>query len=339
MLLRRRRRRSAPHRIHGRAVIRLFGGKGGVGKTTCCAAHGVQLADSGHRTLLVSTDPAHSLGDLLEHRLGDTIREVSRNLWACELDPDRAAHRYLQEVKSNIRELAPPELVAEATRQVDIALSAPGTMEAALFERLVAVLLENHEHFDYLLFDTAPTGHTLHLLTLPETMQAWVQSLLLRRRRTMAFWHGEDRRAAEDRAAMLLQARQQRFTAARGLLMDPNICAFFLIMNADRLSMLETDRALAHLRAHKVPIGGVIINRLTPTGEDPFLRQRQATEAHYVEAARSRFADLPCLCVPAVAAEIRGLEGLAAIGARLAQAGLGRGISAQPVDQPEDHGG
>lgn len=323
MLLRRRRRRSPPRRTHGQAVIRFFGGKGGVGKTTCCAAHGVQLADTGHRTLLVSTDPAHSLGDLLGHRLGDTIGEVSRDLWACELDPDRAAHRYLQEVKSNIRELAPPELVAEASRQVDAALSAPGTMEAALFERLVAVLLEYHQHFDYLLFDTAPTGHTLHLLTLPETMQAWVQSLLLRRRQTTELWHGEDRRAAEDRAAMLLQARQQRLKAARGLLMDPNISAFFLVMNADRLSMLETERALAHLRAHKVPIGGVIINRLTPPGEDPFLRQRQASEAHYVEAARHRFGDLPCLCIPAIPEEIRGLEGLATIGEHLAQAGLG----------------
>ena len=300
-------------------MIRFFGGKGGVGKTTCCAAYGVHLSRAGYRILLISTDPAHSLGDLLGYRLDDTAREVARDLWACELDPDRAARRYLQEVKSNIREIAPPELAAQAARQADIAMAAPGTVEAALFERLVTVLLEYYEHFDYLLFDTAPTGHTLHLLTLPETMQAWVQALRLRRRDTLARWHGEGPGASEDQAAKILQARQQRFSAARELLMDPAICTFFLVMNADRLSLLETGRALAHLRDHEIPVGGVIINRLTPAGEDPFLRSRHRNEARYVEAAKERFGDLPCLCLPTLAQEIQGVEGLAIIGAQLAQ--------------------
>jgi arsenite-transporting ATPase len=133
----------------------FFGGKGGVGKTTLASATALTLADQRLRTLLVSTDPAHSTSDILEVDLGPEPRAVVADCWAMELDPEREADRYIADVKDRIAESVAPRLVAEVERQIDIARASPGAIEAALFERFTRILEEEGREFDRVVFDTA----------------------------------------------------------------------------------------------------------------------------------------------------------------------------------------
>ncbi|MDY6941528.1 MAG: ArsA family ATPase [Pseudomonadota bacterium] len=327
MLLNWKRRATKPNATGNPHWIRFFGGKGGVGKTTCSSAYALSMAGAGHRTLLVSTDPAHSLSDLLEHALRGQPQQVTQNLWAFELDPHSAALRYLSEVKRNISALAAPELLKEAHRQVDLAAHSPGAEELALFEELVSTLLDVAPAYDGVVFDTAPTGHTLHLLALPELMQAWVDGLLARRLQAHAVWSdtGQGQSPKLDQAQQILNRRQHRFDRVRHLLMDPERCSFTFVMNADRLSMAETERAMKTLRQNHVPLGGVIINRTTPASEhSALMTARRTVEAGYIEATRKRLGRYTDVYViPMASSEVQGLSNLRDLGATLNNQGLG----------------
>jgi arsenite/tail-anchored protein-transporting ATPase len=252
----------------------FLGGKGGTGKTTLSAALGLMFARRGEQVLVVSTDPAHSLGDLLEVELGDRPREVAPKLWARELDPERARRAYLDQVRANLREFAPIELLGEAERQVELAGRHPGVTESALFESLCRQVNES-DRWDRLIFDTAPTGHTLHLLALPEQMQAWTEALLLRQsRRPEGPAPAAD--ARWERARDVLQARRQLFIDTRRRLTDPAAAGFCLVLNPDRLSLAETVRARRDIEAAGVAIPGVFLNRVE---EEAGKCEREAEEA------------------------------------------------------------
>ncbi len=247
--------------------IVLLGGKGGVGKTTLSAALGLALAERGKRVLLVSTDPAHSLADLLEQPLGDAPRRVQGGLFAREIDPEAARAAYLDTVRDNIRRFAQPEFLQEAERQVMFAGQHPGVMESALFEALCRCLDEIGQ-WDHIIVDTAPTGHTLHLLTLPQAMGAWTEALLARQ--------GEGQGGPEEerwqKAREVLQARRALFERTRDRLQKPATTAFLLVANDDRLSLLEAERARQTLEQAAVSIPYLLINRSQDDADS--LRQR-----------------------------------------------------------------
>jgi arsenite/tail-anchored protein-transporting ATPase len=300
------------------------GGKGGVGKTTLSAALAVRAARQGRRTRLISTDPAHSLSDLLEQPLGP---EPTRTHWgfdACELDPEQLADQYLARTSQNLRDYVRPRLYDEIDRQMGQARGAPGTLDAAFLEHL-AGLIRRDDESDLLIFDTAPTGHTLHLLSLPETMAAWTDGLLGRFEesqkmsdRLRGVLPGRDESASDQRRARLAQVLNERkrlFRLARERLTNADHTAFVLVMIPERLSVLETARAMDTLTDYGIPVGGLIINQILPaSSSDEFLSARRGVqEAHLEEIAR-RFAGQPMLEVPLWPQEIlssQGLEGLA----------------------------
>ncbi|MDQ2076435.1 ArsA family ATPase [Marinimicrobium sp. ABcell2] len=288
--------------------ILFFGGKGGVGKTTLAAATALGLAQLGRRTLLISTDPAHSLSDLLDQPLGDQATNVAANLWVRELDPDAAREHYLAAVKDNIRRFAAPEFLREAERQVELAGMHPGATESALFEALCRQL-DELEQWDHIIVDTAPTGHTLHLLTLPESMQAWTQALLahqLDARPGNLPERDDPRRRARD----LLQARQDLFQRTRTRLQDPRLTGFVLVVNDDRLSVSEGVRARETLERARVSIPALIINRTV------------RPESQVREAVESRFPKLTQVVVPAAETTPQGLADLKRLAVYLQDAGL-----------------
>ncbi|WP_157960367.1 ArsA family ATPase [Marinimicrobium alkaliphilum] len=289
--------------------ITFFGGKGGVGKTTLAAATALGLAQAGRKTLLISTDPAHSLSDLLDIPLGDKALEVAPNFWVRELDPEVARAAYIASVKANIRRFAAPEFLREAERQVELAGQHPGAMESALFEALCQQL-DAQADWDQLIIDTAPTGHTLHLLTLPESMQAWTQALLAHQLDAPK-GNLPERDDPRQQARALLQARQALFQRTRARLQDPAQCGFVLVVNDDRLSVSEGERARQTLVAAGVSIPALLVNRaLRP-------------EAELGPAMAQRFPGLPVRVLPQREPAPQGLSGLADMAEALARAGFG----------------
>ncbi len=130
------------------------GGKGGVGKSTSAAAIAWQSAKAGYRTLLVSTDPAHNVGDIFNEQIGGRTKEIADNLYALEIDPEIETENYIKGVKNNIRGTVHTSMMEEVNRQLDTAKASPGADEAALFDKLIHIILEERQHFDKLVFDT-----------------------------------------------------------------------------------------------------------------------------------------------------------------------------------------
>ena len=158
--------------------IIFVGGKGGVGKTTIASAIALRAADPGRKVLIVSTDLAHSLGDIFGVRIGNSETSLAKGLWGLEIDPAAEADQHIRSVKASLKQLVAPKMYGEIDRQLDLAKDAPGTVEAAVLERMADLMADAMDRFDLVVFDTAPTGHTIRLLSLPEIMAAWSDGML-----------------------------------------------------------------------------------------------------------------------------------------------------------------
>ena len=332
-----------PLPLEGRRIL-FVGGKGGVGKTTVASALALSMAEAGERVLLVSTDPAHSLGDLLDERLGDSPREVIPRLYAVEIDPDAEVDRYLTRVEDTMRSFVPPAMHPEIGRQMELTRQSPGAEEAALMDRVAALMDEGLERYDRLIFDTAPTGHTLRLLALPEIMAAWTDGLLRGRERSDAMGRAlarlgggrtagggpgdelsmidqTDDTPSDDRSRRIreiLLERRRRFSRARRLLLDAGTTAFVLVLIPEKLPILESAKALEVLRRHQVPVAGLVVNRVLPErslGE--FLESRRAQEGEYLARIEREFASLPRVKIPLLPRDVAGLDGVRSVCAQL----------------------
>jgi len=241
----------------------LFGGKGGVGKTTCAATCALELAAGGRKVLLLSTDPAHSLGDVFGAPIGDEQREVAPGLFARELDADRAFAVERGKYRQSVEELfdalrGSSSFEATFDRQVVhdlIDLSPPGIDELfGLFAVIDAL-----PSFDLVVVDTAPTGHALRLLALPETALLWVHAILailLKYRRVIGL--GD--------LARTLTATARSLRELRDLFSDPRGCRFIPVTRAARLPVVETRRLLRALRKLRIEAGPIVVNAATPPG-------------------------------------------------------------------------
>ncbi|ADI14143.1 ArsA family ATPase [Truepera radiovictrix] len=316
--------------------IVFVGGKGGVGKTTTAAALALQWARRGERCLLVSTDPAHSLGDLFGCQLGEREYPLADGLWGLEIDPEGEADRYVAGVSRTLRTLMPPHLYGEIDRQMRMTRQAPGALEAALLERVADVMEAASEGYDRVVFDTAPTGHTMRLLSLPEVMGAWVDGMLQQRERSgrlgrmlaqlggkgsdLTYFDDPDALpdSREGRITSVLLARRRKFHRARRLLLDADRCAFVLVLTPEKLPILESAKALDTLARFRVPVAGLVVNRVLPAeAEGPFWATRRAQERVYLGEIATRFANWPQLHVPLFARDIEGVAGLEQVAAHL----------------------
>lgn len=325
-------------RLAGQRVL-FVGGKGGVGKTTSASSLALRLAERGDRCLLVSTDPAHSLGDLFDKRIGDREALLAPNLWGLEIDPDAQVDAHLDTVKSTMRGLVKPDLYPEIERQISLARLSPGAVEAAMLERMAELMIEDTDRFDRIIFDTAPTGHTLRLLSLPEIMAAWTDGLLRQRDRSDS-WNlalkkfgtrpgvGDDSSYLDtpveiedersNRIRSVLLDRRRKFYQARRLLLDREVTAFILVLNPEKLPILESQKAIEALAEFKVPVLALIINRVLPPGPlGPFLEERRSQEATYLEQIDRLFPRIDRIRVPLLPRDVQGLDALRAFGRRL----------------------
>jgi arsenite-transporting ATPase len=293
--------------------VLFFGGKGGVGKTTCASAMALAASRAGKRVLLVSTDPAHSTSDMFERPIGPEPVQLLPNLHGLEIDGAFESQRYVANVKTQIKDLFGANILKEAHKQIDLAASMPGAEEMALFDRIGALIRGEDDRFDLIVFDTAPTGHTLRLIRMPELMEAWIRALS-RSRRAMLGIEQDD---ATDPVMLSLAERLEHLREFRARLLSPRISAFVLVLVAERLPIEETARAIAQLGEAGVTIGGLVVNRILPaTSPDPFLRSRHDQEQIYLDEIERRFARHLRARVPQLPSDVHGvatLEHLAGI--------------------------
>lgn len=300
----------------------LFGGKGGVGKTTLATAHALRLARAGHRVLLVSTDPAHSVSDLLGTRLGDEAKPAGDNLWAMEIDPIADARRYVAQVREDAREAVSKAVLPALDRHLKLAVQAPGTAESALFDRFTRLMEATPGDYDRIVFDTAPTGHTLRLLTLPSMLGAWVEGLAGQRAKVdklQGMWRsmaGVSEPQREDRVLSRLRQRADRFARARQRLHHEAV--FHPVLLAERLPIEETARLIEQLGDAGIPVGELFVNRLWPSDtSSTFVAERVAQQEQYLAEIRLRFANHELLEVAQGARDIVGREELEKLAERL----------------------
>ena len=287
--------------------IIFVGGKGGVGKSTSAAAIAWQSAKAGHRTLLVSTDPAHNVGDIFNEQIGGRTKEIAENLYALEIDPEIETENYIKGVKENIRGTVHTSMMEEVNRQLDTAKASPGADEAALFDKLIHIILEERQHFDKLVFDTAPTGHTIRLLSLPELMGVWIEGLLDKRRKTNENYTAllNDGEPREDPIYDVLRERQERFSKARDILLDAKQTGFVFVLNPERLPILETKKALELLDKYHLHVKTLIVNKVLPEKvEGAFFQERKKHETKYMDMIKETFPKQQLLYIPLFSQDI-----------------------------------
>ena len=258
----------------------FFGGKGGVGKTTCATSCAIWAADHGRNTLIISTDPAHSLGDSLgiELKLGElTPISAINNLTALEIDPQQKITE-LQGIGdiNPMDEMGMGGLMGEMAQgmfegmmggdEKGNPLNPPGIDETLAFGKVLEYIETDHE-FDLIIFDTAPTGHTLRLLGLPETLSSWIGRILKLRLRIGNFFGkfknlfgGED--AKPDNSLEVLERMNDSILRAREDLTDPKKNSFVIVMIPEEMAIAETGRLLNELMRYNIPNSFIIVNQV-----------------------------------------------------------------------------
>jgi arsenite/tail-anchored protein-transporting ATPase len=308
-----------PDPIFSSKRILLFGGKGGVGKTTCASAVALAASREGKRVLLVSTDPAHSTSDIFDAPFGADEREIHPRLYGLEIDANLEARRYIDNAKAGIARMFSHAVAKEAERQIELAASMPGVEEVALFDRIGDLIVDRFDAYDLLIFDTAPTGHTLRLLRMPELVSAWITALSRRRRALLALNQDIDQiRLApesinpdEDPILKTLDARREKLEQVRARLMQHNFTGFVLVVIPERLPIEETARAAEILAESNVNVCGVVVNRVLPEDiEGAFYRSRRAQEQVYIDEIKQRFSRYPLAWIPQLPTDIYGVKDL-----------------------------
>lgn len=317
--------------------IIFVGGKGGVGKTTTAAALASRYAAQQKKTLIISTDPAHSLGDVLNMSLSNEKTAITPYLDALELNPDVIVDAHFKQVERTIKGYANPDMMPKIREHLRLSKSAPGAQEAAMLEsmcqHLVAAADAGYEH---IVFDTAPTGHTLRLLVLPEMMGAWTDGLLAQQRRQAKLRsvassldtekldtekkvdvsnpftkHKPDR---WEQAVSVLEKRKQLFRQAGALLHDREKTAIVLVMTADVLPLAETKRAIQQLEETTLTPAAIVVNQLiTPMQTDGFWRKRADRQQQLMNEIESSFADYPVYPIYLQQTDVRGTEALSTL--------------------------
>ena len=293
--------------------IIFVGGKGGVGKTTTSTALALYAASLRKKTLLISTDPAHNIGHMFEKKIGGNITKVDSHLHALEIDPKRETANYIKQVKENVRGVVQPTMMEEVYRQLDTAQASPGADEAALFDKLISIVIEESEKYDHVIFDTAPTGHTIRLFTLPALLGVWIRGLLDKRHKTKETYTQllHDGEPIDDPIYDALVVRKERFEKAQQIMLDNEQTSFIFVVNPERLPIVETEEAIQMLAQYDLHVESIIVNRVLPDDDrGQFFKQRKEQEETYLQLIDKTFTEQQIVRIPFFAHDIGTVEQL-----------------------------
>jgi arsenite/tail-anchored protein-transporting ATPase len=282
----------------------FFSGKGGVGKTSMACTHAARYADEGKRTLIVTTDPASNLADVFEQPIGHKITAIkgAPNLWAMEIDPDRSTQEYIDRAMAPIRAAFPPQMIQVMEEQ----MSGPCTAEVAAFDRFTDFLelpVQNGTAYDVVIFDTAPTGHTLRLLELPAEWSQLIANAS----------QGNGQTCIGPAAA--IQDAKQKYDRALATIRDVGQTNFVFVLHPEAIAIKETQRAIAELEKLNIHTHQLIVNGIIPPDEkaNPLFAARAEMQASYLEQISKELL-LPTQRMFLLPVEIKGLTSLRQVG-------------------------
>ena len=305
----------------------MFGGKGGLGKTTFSAAVGYWLAKRGHRVLVFSVDPQASLSDIFERDIfGKGPTEIMPNLWAQEVDADQRIRAYQDEIRQKILDMYGMEKVPEEIDQyIESASAEPAMEESAIFDQVVDIIVEGD--YDYYIYDLVPLGHALYYLSMASIYGEWINKITglreqMREHDRVAAVMRRDGELAEDEILNELHYIKQRINAASGILTDRERTAFFFVLVPEEMAILDTQKAAALFQRYSVPLCGYVLNRVLPRellGQDipQFLRNRIEMQGRCLQRIESEFGSGVLSSVPEMERDITGLDMIAKVAVSL----------------------
>ncbi|NIP25153.1 MAG: TRC40/GET3/ArsA family transport-energizing ATPase [Phycisphaerae bacterium] len=295
----------------------LFTGKGGVGKTTIAAASAMRVAELGHKTLVVSTDAAHSLGDSFDVKLGNSPTKVADKLWAQEVN-------VLEEIAANWKTVQEYMASFFKSRGVEDILAEemavlPGMDE--LFGLLHLHRAKQTNQYDCVIVDCAPTGQTLRLLSLPEVSRWWMQKIFPVERKVAKTLRMMRKKTIltipvpDDALYASIQELFDNIGALKELLADPKKTSVRIVLNPEKIILEETQRAYTYLNLYGYPVDCVIANRILPDEvTDSYFSSWRKTQSKYMSKIESVFSPLPVLKSKLMRSEIVGTKRLSRVG-------------------------
>jgi len=278
----------------------MFGGKGGLGKTTFSAATAFWLAQHGRKVLVFSVDPQASLSDIFQKDIfGKGPVKIIDNLYAQEIDADSHIRQYQGEIRKKILDMYGMEQVPDEIEQYIQAASAePAMEESAIFDAVVDIVVSGD--YDYYIYDLVPLGHALYYLSMAKVYDEWINRITKLR---------EEMKEQEE---MVARIKRQKTTEEDHILTDKKKTAFFFVVVPEEMIILDTEKAAQLFAKFDVPIVGYVINRVLPAdlaGKEipPYLQNRLKMQGTYLQEIDKTFGNQVIARVPELERDVTGL--------------------------------
>ncbi len=296
----------------------MYGGKGGLGKTTFSAATAYYLAKKGKKVLVFSVDPQASLSDIFEKDIfGKGNIEIMPNLFACEIDADRRVHDYQEEIRQKIISMYGMKNIPEEIDSYIKASSAePAMEESAIFDAVVDIVVKGD--FDYYIYDLVPLGHALYYLSMAAVYDAWLEKITGLREQMHEYDKAisimkREEDIETDEIYNELMYIKERIGESSKIMTDTEKTAFFFVINPEEMTIVDTEKAGQLFSKYNVPLAGYVVNRvinrdLLNENIPAYLKNRIEMQADALEMIDKKFGSSVLLRVPEFDSEIKGLN-------------------------------
>ncbi len=295
----------------------MFGGKGGLGKTTFSAATAYWLAQQGHKVLVFSVDPQASLTDIFQKDIfGKGAVPIMQNLWAQEIDADSHIKEYQNEIRKKILDMYGFDSVpVEIEDYIQAASAEPAMEESAIFDAVVDIVVKGD--YDYYIYDLVPLGHALYYLSMAKVYDEWINKITklreeMREYETMVSRIKREKETDEDKILTELQFIKGRINASSSILTDKAKTAFFFVVVPEEMIIMDTKKAAELFAKFDVPIAGYVINRVLPAelltqGVPAYLQNRLLMQGRYMDKIHETLGDQVVAQVPELERDVTGL--------------------------------
>jgi arsenite-transporting ATPase len=296
----------------------MFGGKGGLGKTTFSAATAYYLAKQGKKVLVFSVDPQASLSDIFQKDIfGKGATEIMPNLYAQEIDADRRIKEYQQEIRQKIIDMYGMDKIPdEIESYIQAAAAEPAMEESAIFDEVVDIVVKGG--YDYYIYDLVPLGHALYYLSMASVYDAWIGKITALREQMreydqVAAVMKREKEMDEDAILNELLYIKDRINRSSSILTDKEKTAFFFVVTAEQMVISDTVKAAELFAKFDVPLSGYIVNRVLDSAlkdkDIPeYLKNRLTMQEHYLTVIDDTFKGDILAQVPEMDRDVTGLE-------------------------------